>query len=81
MKKETSTPSGHDHLADLHGRVVAIIELLNGLPVGEAEHVLQEASRIMKTIIQVDTAGPGFAEMVRQYYQMFGDNTDRPPVN
>lgn len=78
---EAMAMTGHEHQADLHRRVVSIIELLDGLPVGEAEHVLNETRRIMKTIVQIDTAGPGFAEMVRQYYQAFGDGTDRPPVN
>lgn len=70
--------AAHEHKADMHRRLVAIIELLHGLPVGEAEHLLNEAKRNMKAIVAVDATGPGFAEMVRTFHAMFGNSP--PPA-
>jgi hypothetical protein len=61
-----------EHQQDLHRRLLSIIELLHGLPVGEAEHTLNEAKRIMKSVVLVDAKGPGHAELVGRLSEWFG---------
>lgn len=53
--------------SEFNQRVVAVVEALNLVPIGQAEAILKEASAVVKDSALVDASGDRFNAIKREY--------------
>ena len=73
MKTADSTPPALD-TKEVHRTALKIMELMHGMPVAQADHLMSEVKRLLHMTTFVDVTSAAHSELVQSYNQQFGED-------